>query len=220
MRTKDQLLSASTLVSQIVDKDFIEAKKTFVSLLHWKSLDKLEERKVRVASRMFESTNVHKATDDVIEESGVSDLDPIQQFTLINDYLGIRQYSGVRHFRTDPDRAKKIIDANKVDTETVKAAIEKMKQHKEIDRSFNLKEETLDEENNFQKGANVKVKSNVYDSIGKKYLDEAAEEMTMKQVMQKIKDGYWETDEDLKVGKHVTMHDHKGKKFVIYIASE
>ena len=54
MRTKDQLLSASTLVSQIVDKDFTEAKKTFVSLLHQKSFDKLEERKVRVASRMFE----------------------------------------------------------------------------------------------------------------------------------------------------------------------
>lgn len=50
-----------------------------------------------------------------------------------------------------------------------------------------------------------------------KYLSEA-KEMSMKDVMDKIDDGYWEAEEDVKKGKHVTIRDTKTKKrMTIYI---
>ena len=53
-----------------------------------------------------------------------------------------------------------------------------------------------------------------------KYLSEG-KEMTLKKVMDKIDDGYWEAMEDVKVGKHVTIRDTKtNKRFSVYITED
>lgn len=45
--------------------------------------------------------------------------------------------------------------------------------------------------------------------------------MTLKMVMDKIDDGYWEAMEDVKVGKHVTIRDTKtNKRFSVYITED
>mgnify|MGYP007090094389 CR=1 FL=1 len=204
---------ASQLINQIVEKDFVEAKDSFASLIRQKSLTRLGEKKIEVASRMFVSeardtspetiakikaadksyskmstqelkklyqqhyrvSNVsgmsknnligdilraefgNKAVDMAFEsveeteldeaKNKLSDLEPMEQFELINDYLGIRQYSGVKHFRTDPNRAEDIIKSNNVDSAKVKDAIEKMKKDGNLDRNFKLNEDAdlLDE---------------------------------------------------------------------------
>ena len=204
---------ASQLINQIVEKDFVEAKDSFASLIRQKSLARLGEKKIEVASRMFVSeardtspetiakikaadksyskmstqelkklyqqhyrvSNVsgmsknnligdilraefgNKAVDMAFEsveeteldeaKNKLSDLEPMEQFELINDYLGIRQYSGVKHFRTDPNRAEDIIKSNNVDSAKVKDAIEKMKKDGNLDRNFKLNEDAdlLDE---------------------------------------------------------------------------
>ena len=46
---------ASQLINQIVEKDFIGAKDSFASLIRQKSLTRLGEKKIEVASRMFVS---------------------------------------------------------------------------------------------------------------------------------------------------------------------
>ena len=204
---------ASQLINQIVEKDFVGAKDSFASLIRQKSLARLGEKKIEVASRMFVSeardtspetiakikaadksyskmstqelkklyqqhyrvSNVsgmsknnligdilraefgNKAVDMAFEsveeteldeaKNKLSDLEPMEQFELINDYLGIRQYSGVKHFRTDPNRAEDIIKSNNVDSAKVKDAIEKMKKDGNLDRNFKLNEDAdlLDE---------------------------------------------------------------------------
>lgn len=204
---------ASQLINQIVEKDFVGAKDSFASLIRQKSLTRLGEKKIEVASRMFVSeardtspetlakikaadksyskmstqelkklyqqhyrvSNVsgmsknnligdilraefgNKAVDMAFEsveeteldeaKNKLSDLEPMEQFELINDYLGIRQFSGVKHFRTDPNRAEDIIKSNNVDADKVKDAIERMKKDKRLDRSFTLSEDAdlLDE---------------------------------------------------------------------------
>lgn len=204
---------ASQLINQIVEKDFVGAKDSFASLIRQKSLTRLGEKKIEVASRMFVSeardtspetiakikaadksyskmstqelkklyqqhyrvSNVsgmsknnligdilraefgNKAVDMAFEsveeteldeaKNKLSDLEPMEQFELINDYLGIRQYSGVKHFRTDPNRAEDIIKSNNVDSAKVKDAIEKMKKDGNLDRNFKLNEDAdlLDE---------------------------------------------------------------------------
>lgn len=46
-------------------------------------------------------------------------------------------------------------------------------------------------------------------------------EMSLKKVEKKIKDGYWEAEQDLKVGKHITLRDTKtNKKIVVYITED
>ena len=52
------------------------------------------------------------------------------QFKLINDFLGIRQASGVKNFKTDPERAEKIIKIKKVSDKEVEDALVKMKKEK------------------------------------------------------------------------------------------
>ena len=46
---------ASQLINQIVEKDFVGAKDSFASLIRQKSLTRLGEKKIEVASRMFVS---------------------------------------------------------------------------------------------------------------------------------------------------------------------
>lgn len=46
-------------------------------------------------------------------------------------------------------------------------------------------------------------------------------EMSLKKVEKKIKDGYWEAEQDLKVGKHATLRDTKtNKRIVVYITED
>lgn len=46
-------------------------------------------------------------------------------------------------------------------------------------------------------------------------------EMSLKKVEKKIKDGYWEAEQDLKVGKHITLRDTKtNKRIVVYITED
>ena len=45
-------------------------------------------------------------------------------------------------------------------------------------------------------------------------------EMSLKKVMDKIEDGYWEAEEDVKVGKHVTIRDTKTKKRMTILVTE
>lgn len=46
-------------------------------------------------------------------------------------------------------------------------------------------------------------------------------EMSLKKVEKKIKDGYWEAEQDLKVGKHITLRDTKtNRKIVVYITED
>lgn len=53
-----------------------------------------------------------------------------------------------------------------------------------------------------------------------RFLSEA-KEMTQEKVMQKIKDGYWEAEEDVKKGKHVLIRDTKtNKRMTIYIKED
>ena len=96
---------------------------------------------VDMAFESVEETELDEA------KNKLSDLEPMEQFELINDYLGIRQYSGVKHFRTDPNRAEDIIKSNNVDSAKVKDAIEKMKKDGNLDRNFKLNEDAdlLDE---------------------------------------------------------------------------
>jgi hypothetical protein len=54
----------------------------------------------------------------------------------------------------------------------------------------------------------------------KNYLSET-KEMSLKKVEKKIKDGYWEAEQDLKVGKHITLRDTKtNKRIVVYITED
>jgi hypothetical protein len=56
----------------------------------------------------------------------VSNLGPEGQFALINDFLGIRWYSGIQGFRKDPEKAAKIIKANGISDADVKTALAAM----------------------------------------------------------------------------------------------
>jgi hypothetical protein len=56
----------------------------------------------------------------------VSNLGPEGQFALINDFLGIRQASGIQPFRKDPKRADKIIKARDISDADVKLALSAM----------------------------------------------------------------------------------------------
>jgi hypothetical protein len=54
----------------------------------------------------------------------------------------------------------------------------------------------------------------------KNYLSET-KEMSLKKVEKKIEDGYWEAEQDLKVGKHATLRDTKtNKRIVVYITED
>jgi hypothetical protein len=68
-----------------------------------------------------------------LEESAISKLSPMAQFKLINDFLGIRQASGVKNFKTDPERAEKIIKMKKVSDKEVEDALAKMGKENLID---------------------------------------------------------------------------------------
>lgn len=56
----------------------------------------------------------------------VSNLGPEGQFALINDFLGIRQHSGIQPFKKDPERADKIIKARDISNADVKKALSAM----------------------------------------------------------------------------------------------
>ena len=71
-----------------------------------------------------------RGLSEQLEESAVSKLSPMAQFKLINDFLGIRQASGVKNFKTDPERAEKIIKIKKVSDKEVEDALVKMKKEK------------------------------------------------------------------------------------------
>ena len=60
------------------------------------------------------------------EQHKVSDLGPEGQFALINDFLGIRQSSGIQNFKKDPERAAKIIKAKDISDADVKKALSAM----------------------------------------------------------------------------------------------
>lgn len=203
---------ASQLINQIVEKDFVGAKDSFVSLIRQKSLTRLGEKKIEVASRMFVSeardtspetiakikaadksyskmstqelkklyqqhyrvsdvsgmskNNLigdilraefgNKAVDmafesveetELDEASKLSDLSSMQQFQLLNDYLGLKMHGAIRQFRDNPDFAKKAIADHKIDSKTLEAALEKMKKDGNLDRNFKLNEDAdlLDE---------------------------------------------------------------------------
>jgi len=55
----------------------------------------------------------------------------------------------------------------------------------------------------------------------KEFIEEATKEMTLKQVMKKINDGYWEAEQDMKVGRHAILRDIKTKKRItVYIKED
>ena len=56
----------------------------------------------------------------------VSNLGPEGQFALINDFLGLRQHSGIQPFRKDPKRADKIIKTGDISDADVKKALSAM----------------------------------------------------------------------------------------------
>jgi hypothetical protein len=60
------------------------------------------------------------------EQHKVSDLGPEGQFALINDFLGIRQASGIQNFKKDTERAAKIIKAKDISDADVKKALSAM----------------------------------------------------------------------------------------------
>lgn len=66
---------ASQLINQIVEKDFVGAKDSFVSLICQKSLTRLGEKKIEVASRMFvsEAEQIIKPNDIVRIKASVYD---------------------------------------------------------------------------------------------------------------------------------------------------
>ena len=203
---------ASQLINQIVEKDFVGAKDSFISLIRQKSLTRLGEKKIEVASRMFVSeardtspetiakikaadksyskmstqelkklyqqhyrvsdvsgmskNNLigdilraefgNKAVDmafesveetELDEASKLSDLSSMQQFQLLNDYLGLKMHGAIRQFRDNPDFVKKAIADHKIDSKTLEAALEKMKKDGNLDRNFKLNEDAdlLDE---------------------------------------------------------------------------
>ena len=203
---------ASQLINQIVEKDFVGAKESFASLIRQKSLTRLGEKKIEVASRMFVSeardtspetiakikaadksyskmstqelkklyqqhyrvSNVsgmsknnligdilraefgNKAVDMAVESveeteldeaNKLSDLSSMQQFQLLNDYLGLKMHGAIRQFRDNPDFVKKAIADHKIDSKTLEAALEKMKKDGNLDRNFKLNEDAdlLDE---------------------------------------------------------------------------
>ena len=105
----------------------------------------------------------------------ISYLGPAGQFALINDFLGIRQNSGIRPFEKDSERAEKVIKANDISGDLVKKALAKM----EKDGWF---KEDIDEDapaNNMGDG-NIADKDNVMNLDGRS--------KTFKAVMRRIKE--------------------------------
>jgi hypothetical protein len=74
------------------------------------------------------------------EGVNVSDLSPMAQFKLINDFLSIRMPSGVKPFEKDPERAAKIIKMKKLSDKDVKDALSKMKKEKWFKEDADLNE--------------------------------------------------------------------------------
>ena len=81
------------------------------------------------------------------EANKLSDLSSMQQFQLLNDYLGLKMHGAIRQFRDNPDFVKKAIADHKIDSKTLEAALEKMKKDGNLDRNFKLNEDAdlLDE---------------------------------------------------------------------------
>ena len=75
------------------------------------------------------------------EANKLSDLSSMQQFQLLNDYLGLKMHGAIRQFRGNPDFVKKAIVDHKIDSKTLEAALEKMKKDGNLDRNFKLNED-------------------------------------------------------------------------------
>ena len=65
-----------------------------------------------------------------LEEVNISDLPPMAQFKLINDFLKIRMPSGVAPFEKDSGRAEKIIKNKNISDKDIQDALAKMKKEK------------------------------------------------------------------------------------------
>ena len=171
---------ASQLINQIVEKDFVGAKDSFASLIRQKSLTRLGEKKIEVASRMF----VSEARD------------------------------------TSPETLAKIKAADKSYSKMSTQELKKLyQQHYRVSDVSGMSKNNLIGDILRAEFGNKAVDM-AFESVGEPSLNEAAKEMTMKQVMQKVDDGEWEAEQDIKVGKHIQFHDYKGKRFVIYVTEE
>ena len=171
---------ASQLINQIIEKDFVDAKDSFASLIRQKSLTRLGEKKIEVASRMF----VSEARD------------------------------------TSPETIAKIKAADKSYSKMSTQELKKLyQQHYRVSNVSGMSKNNLIGDILRAEFGNKAVDL-AFESVEETELDEAAKEMTMKQVMQKVNDGEWEAEQDIKVGKHIQFHDYKGKRFVIYITEE
>ena len=109
------------------------------------------------------------------EQHKVSDLGPEGQFALINDFLGLRQASGIQNFKKDPERATKIIKAKDISDADVKKALSAMEKKDWF-------KEDLDEDaptNNIGDG-NIAKKDNVMKMDGRS--------KNFKSVMKRIKE--------------------------------
>ena len=122
------------------------------------------------------------------EQHKVSDLGPEGQFALINDFLGLRQASGIQNFRKDPERAAKIIKAKDISDADVKKALSAMEKEDWF-------KEDIDEDaptNNIGDG-NIAKKDNVMKMDGRS--------KNFKSVMKRIKERKLKEQEKLMKAK-------------------
>jgi hypothetical protein len=97
-------------------------------------------KKNKIVVKDKEGFQRHQEEVELEEGVNVSDLSPMAQFKLINDFLSIRMPSGVKPFEKDPERAAKIIKMKKLSDKDVKDALSKMKKEKWFKEDADLNE--------------------------------------------------------------------------------
>lgn len=197
------------MVNKILEKDFVGAKETFGRLIKEKSLSRIGERKIAVASQMFATVSEEK-TPRSLDEAARSDYDgPGHGKTMPEmsekEHIDAANYHGnmIHQLKTGKHKYSKAYTPEKTKEELARHA-KLLSLHKDAIEAYDQKSQYLKDEVSQE---NVE--------------EEAFKEMSLKKVMKKVNDGEWETDSDIKVGKHVFFTEvGKGKKFSIYVTEE